>query len=59
MELYTRKQTADILGVKPRTIRFYERQNIIKPAMYIKGRPRYSLTDIQNIPTENNKVTNE
>lgn len=51
-QLFTRKQTGEILGVKARTVLNYERKGLIKPAMYVSGRPRYTLESIQKIPTQ-------
>jgi DNA-binding transcriptional MerR regulator len=47
--LFTRKETAAILKIKPRTIWYWEKRGIIKPALYINGRPRYLREDIVKI----------
>lgn len=57
MEVLTRKQTAAILGVCPRTILFWEKKGILKPNHYISNRPRYLLADVQKVPTQTPRVT--
>ena len=59
MELFSRKEVAEILKVKHHTIWFYEKRGIIKPVGYVSGRPRYSLESIQDIPTEMIKKISE
>ena len=54
-ELFTRKEVAHIFGVKPITLWHWEKRNIIKPVMYVSGRPRYSIEDIEKVGTEKQK----
>ena len=49
--LLTRKQVADILSVKPDTVRKWHKANILKPYCTLNGRPRYRLTDLTHLLT--------
>jgi predicted site-specific integrase-resolvase len=56
--LFTRKQAAAILQVTSRTIMRYERRGMIKPSLYVAGRPRYTMEAIQAAVTERKITTN-
>jgi len=49
--LLTRKQTAEILSVKPDTVRKWHKANILKPSCLLNGRPRYRLVDLNHLLT--------
>lgn len=51
MEVLTRKQAAEILGVCKRTILTWEKKGIIKPNHYLSNRPRYLYTDVVAVAT--------
>lgn len=50
-KLFTRKEAAEYLGIKPDTLRKYEKKGIIKPSSWLLKRPRYSLDDLNNLLT--------
>ena len=52
-ELFSRREVAAIFMVHPLTIRTWEKQGRIKPAFYIGNRPRYTLSDLEKVPTLN------
>jgi DNA-binding transcriptional MerR regulator len=52
MEVLTRKQAADLLGVCKRTVLYWEKKGIIKPNHYLSNRPRYLLDDVVAIATK-------
>lgn len=57
-KIYTRKQVSEFLGVDPLTVRRYEKEGLIKPAFWIKNRPRYtsnSFEGLENVNTQKNK----
>jgi hypothetical protein len=54
--LLTRKQIAFMFGIKPMSIWHWERKNLLKPALYVNGRPRYTLADVQKIFTDRQTV---
>ncbi len=41
-ETFTRSEAAQILGVKPDTVKKWEKKGLIIPAFHINDRPRYS-----------------
>lgn len=51
-ELFSRKQVAEIFGIKPRTIWKWEKRKVITPALYVNGRPRYSMEEIEKVAQE-------
>lgn len=50
-QVLTRKQVATIFGVHPLTIRKWERKNLLQPAYYQNGKPRYSLDTVAKVVT--------
>lgn len=48
-KLYTRKEVAEILCVKPRTLWHWEKRGIIKATLHIGCRPRYSASEIERV----------
>lgn len=51
MEVLTRKQAAEILGVCKRTISYWEKKGILKANHYLSNRPRYLYTDVASVAT--------
>lgn len=51
-QIFTRKETAEIFKIKPRTLWHWEKKGWIKPCGYIATRPRYSLEEIQRAGKE-------
>lgn len=58
-ELFTRKETSSIFGVKHRTIWKWEKRGVIKPSLYVNGRPRYSIEEIERVASLKNNVQSE
>lgn len=50
-QILSRSEVAAMFGVVPKTVRRWERANVITPAYYQRGRPKYRLSDVQNIVT--------
>lgn len=48
-QLINRKQAAELLAVKPDTIRKWQNEGKISAACYINNRPRYSLEDLNKV----------
>lgn len=48
-QLLTRKEVAEILRVKPDTLRKYAKAGQIKVFANINGRPRYRAQDLQEL----------
>jgi predicted site-specific integrase-resolvase len=57
MEVLTRRQAADILGVCKRTILSWEKKGIITPNHYLSNRPRYLLSDVVAMATKEPRKT--
>jgi predicted site-specific integrase-resolvase len=51
MEVLTRAQAAEILGVCKRTILSWEKKGILKPNHYLSNRPRYLYSDVVAVTT--------
>lgn len=51
MEVLTRKQAAEILGVCKRTILSWEKKGILIPNHYLNNRPRYLYSDVASVAT--------
>ena len=56
VELLTRKQVAEMFKIKPRTIWHWEQRGVIKPALYINGRPRYAINVVMKLGTKTQTV---
>lgn len=54
--LLTRKQIAAMFGIKPMSIWHWEKRGILKPALYVNGRPRYTVEDVAKVGTEKQTV---
>lgn len=50
--ILTRKQVAEILGVCKRTILSWEKNGNLKPDHYLSNRPRYLLSDVLKVPSQ-------
>ncbi len=57
-QFFTRKEAANILGVKPNTIYAWEKKNKISPSLKIGNKPRYTVEDLTKVVTENKKRDN-
>jgi len=57
-ELLTRSESAKILGLKPRTLGTWSRKGILKPAFFVRGRPRYLLEDLEKVATQRQESYN-
>ena len=42
VRIYSRKEIAKFLGVDPLTVRRYEKEGLVKPAFWVKNRPKYT-----------------
>lgn len=49
IEVFTTKQTAEILGVTPRTIRNYHKNGFLPVEYWVGNRPRFTLQAIQGL----------
>lgn len=47
-KLLTRKEVAEILSVKPDTVKKWQRAGIVTPCCRLNGRPRYDLNEVIN-----------
>lgn len=56
-ELFSRRQVAAIFMVHPLTIRTWEKKGRIKPSFYVGNRPRYTLADLEKVPTSDQQGT--
>lgn len=54
--IFTRKEVAKKMRVKPYTIWSWEKRGIIKPVFYVSGRPRYHINDIVAAQAKNQQV---
>ena len=52
MALLTRKQAAELLGVKARTITDWQRKGKLKASLYVSGRPRFDEESLEGIVTK-------
>lgn len=59
LTLYTRKETADILGLTSNSIYKWEKAGKITPALHINGRPRYSIDEIERLVKIKHPVLND
>ena len=48
-ELFSRREVAEIFKVRPHTVFIWERKGLIKPALKINTRPRYSIESIEQL----------
>jgi predicted site-specific integrase-resolvase len=54
--LLTRKEVAAIFGIKPMSIWHWEKRGTLKPFLYVNGRPRYTVADVQKVATDRQTV---
>jgi DNA-binding transcriptional MerR regulator len=54
--LLKRKDIAKMFGIRSRSIYHWEKKGILKPVLYLNGRPRYSVADVQKIATDRQTV---
>lgn len=52
-ELLTRKESAEILNLKPHTLWFWEKRGILKPFIKVGNKPRYSIEGLAEAVTAN------
>jgi predicted site-specific integrase-resolvase len=55
-ELFTRKQVAEIFQVTPRSVMIWQKKGKIKASLFVNGRPRYTIEEIQRIVSETQDV---
>jgi predicted site-specific integrase-resolvase len=55
-EFYSRKEAAQILGVKENTIYVWERQSKIVPSIYIGAKPKYTPEDLSRVVRKNREA---
>ena len=57
IELFTRKQAAEILGLSPVSLWRMEKRGTLIPVFYINGRPRYSAKALEKATTQKLELT--
>jgi predicted site-specific integrase-resolvase len=50
-QILSRKEVAATFGVTSKTVRRWERANVITPVYYQRGRPKYKLSDLEKVVT--------